>query len=75
MKPGSLAYRCRLCGALYHPTHTPDGPTMLRVILDGEPMPKVWFGVKPGLIEIHRCSEKLDGVADFAGIAYDQIDG
>lgn len=73
MRPGSLAYRCRQCGAVFHPCHTPDGPTMLRVLLDGELMPKGWSGVRPRLLEVHRCSGRLDGVADFAGIQYDEI--
>jgi len=71
MKPGSLAYKCRRCGAIFHPVHTPDGRRSLDRALFGTPLPSGWFGTPPSVTEIHYCSEDALGVADLIGADFD----
>lgn len=70
-KPAAILYRCRLCGADFSPVHSPDGPTVLRMILRGEKMPDGWFGVPPREAEVHDCGDRQLGIADLVGVQLD----
>lgn len=66
-----LLYRCRACGNVDRSAHVPDGDAAWLVIGGVIASPPGWgWAVKP--TSTHACSPKILGMADFAGVEFDE---
>ena len=65
-------YRCRKCGKEFTDgaTGTKLGIQILIAVIQDMPMPKNLIGMRPDMLTLHTCSDKIKstGVADFIGI-------
>jgi hypothetical protein len=70
-KGATLIYKCRMCGELHKPIHTPKGHLTLMCVMYDWELPKEWFGVMPHKTNFHICNDGNIGVSDLIGCEFD----
>lgn len=68
-RPAAVIYRCKLCRAEFSPIHVPDGMAVMAHVDEGGKLPDSPGG--PNMTEVHKCSPRRWGVAEFVGVQFD----
>lgn len=71
MKPGTLLYKCRLCGRIDISTHTPDISSSIIAIMLKTKHP--FTGIPVDEWSTHHCSDGSTGVSDLIGGCEDKL--